>query len=132
MILNDVLWNIGNGIIVLIFIAALLFTIIYPILFNPRLTTGGWLIWQAIASVAGIGFLIIIGLYFDPHDDAVWRPLLRVFVYGLVAYTFGRLVVFLIIRRFWPNRVRHRKPKADAYMVETTLSPKPRDLHRKR
>ena len=124
-VLNEILWNIGNLTILVIFIAATAFAVIYPILFDVKATTGGFFIWQAIASVAAIGFLIVIGLYVDTDDTAWWRPALRLIVYGLVAWTFIRLVYLLIVRRFRPEKLKTRPD-------ENTLSIRPRDLHRKR
>lgn len=131
--LNTILWVVGNLTILLIFVAAVAFAIAYPILFDVKATTGGFFIWQAIASVAGIGFLIVIGLFVDGHTQwwmlpehtAWWRPALRFLVYGLVAWTFTRLVYLLIVRRFRPEKLKTRPD-------ESTLSIRPRDLHRKR
>lgn len=132
-VVNHILWVAGNIIILLIFVAALSFAIIYPLLFNPKLTTGGRLVWRAIFSVAGIGLMVVIGLFVDgrsewwelPPNILWWRPALRVLVYGYVAYSFGSLVALLFVRRFWPKQVEV------APEVESTLSVRPRKLGRR-
>ncbi len=132
---NETLWVLGNGTVLAIVLAALIFSILYPILFNPRLTSGGQRIWEAISSVAGIGLLVVLGLFADndgswwrlPEGSAGWWPLFRFLVFGWVAYTFGRLVVFLIRRRFWPKNLKTR----DSAVPENTLEVHPRQLRKR-
>lgn len=127
--INTFLWVSGNLVAASIFVSALVFAIAYPILFNPGLTTAGKLIWRAIFSVGGFGFLAVIGTFIDgrvewfelPPDVDPWRPLVRVVIYGFIAYTFGSLVVLLFLRRFAPERLR---------TAPETLNVEPRDLHR--
>lgn len=109
-------WVLGNLVALGIFFSAAVFAVLYPILYNIRVTTVGPHIWRAILSVAGFGFLVVIGLFVDsrvdwwqmPEDVAWWRPLLRLVIYGLIAYSFTSLSVVLIVRRFWPHRLKTR------------------------
>lgn len=117
--IDEILWTIGNVLIAAIFVLAFLFCFLYLALFNPRRTTGGWLIWQAIFSITCIGLVNVVGIYLS---DVWWRPGFRAVVYTLVAYNFGRLVGLLIYRRFWPHKVRIGSESVD----EQTLSPRPR------
>jgi hypothetical protein len=132
---NTALWILGNVTILLIVLAALVFSVLYPILFNPRLTSGGQRIWEAIGSVAGIGLLVVVGLFIDsdsqwwatPDSIVGWWPLFRLVIFSWVAYTFGRLVVFLIRRRFWPEHLKTR----DNSVPENTLEVRPRQLRKR-
>lgn len=120
---NQVAWVIGNITVLAIFATALTFVIVYPILFNPMLTTAGRLIWRLVISFLGLGFLAVLGVFVDgrvswlmfPPDVAWWRPTIRAAIYLFVAYSFMSLVGLLFTRRFHPERVR-RAP--DDWMVQ--------------
>ena len=132
---NTFFWVAGNLVAASVFVSSLLFSVLYPILFNPSLTSAGKLIWRAILSIAGFGLLVVTGLFIDgqvewwqmPADIAWWRPVTRLAVYLLIAYTFASLVWLLIARRFWPHTLRTAPPLPD----EDTLNVKPRDLRRR-
>lgn len=109
------LWVLGNLVVLSVFLSASLFAILYPIFWDWRhWTTAGTRIWRAILSVAGLGLLIVIGLFLDgsvewwqmPSNVSGWRVLLRLVVYGLIAYSFADLVKTLVIRKFWPERLK--------------------------
>lgn len=125
---NTVFWVTGNLIAASIFVSGLAFAIIYPILFNPSLTTAGKYIWRAIFSVGGFGFLAVVGTFVDgrvewfelPPDVDWWRPAIRLVIYGIIAYTFWSLVALLFVRRFHPERLRTAP--------EDTLNVKPRHI----
>jgi len=120
---NHVMWVIGNLTVALIFVCALTFVVVYPVLFNPMLTTAGRLIWRLVISFLGLGFLAVLGVFVDgqvdwtmfPPDVSWWRPTIRFFIYAFVAYSFGSLIGLLFTRRFHPERVR-RAP--DDWMVK--------------
>lgn len=113
-ILNDVLWVAGNIVGLLIFFAATAFSILYWVWFDPRLTTAGRLIHQAILSVAGFGLLTVLGIFINGATDWFdrpgyvewWRPFVRFAIYALIAYTFSRLVRLLYLRKFHPERIK--------------------------
>jgi hypothetical protein len=112
--LNTVLWVVGNVVALSIFLSALLFAIVYPILFNPSLTTAGKLIWRAIFSVGGFGLLAVIGIFIDgrvpwnemPDDVDPLRPVVRFIVFGFIAYSYASLVGLLVLRRFFPGKIK--------------------------
>lgn len=114
----------GDILLVFVFVLAAAFTVVYVVLFNPRKTTGGWLIWQAIFSVACLGLVAMVAFY---APDAWWRPGVRVIVCGLAAYNFARLVIHLLRRRFAPSTLGDVDGR-----VENTLSPRSRPIRRKR
>lgn len=111
---NTVLWVAGNLIGLSIFLSALIFALAYPILFNPALTTAGKRIWRAIFSVGGFGLLAVIGTFIDgrvpwtemPADVDAWRPIVRIVIYGFIGYSYASLVGLLVLRRFFPNRIK--------------------------
>lgn len=140
---NTFLWVTGNLIVLLVFLSAIAFAVTYPILFNPNQTAGGRAIWKAIGSVAGIGLLVVVGLFIDgatswtarPEHVELWRSILRLLVYGWVAYSFLDLVRVLIYRRFWPDKLK-TAPSFRTGPVEVidpnTLSVPPRTLRKRR
>lgn len=129
---NTFCWVTANVEVFVVFTASLLFSILYPILFNPSLTTGGKLIWRAILSVAAFGLLVCIGIFIDgrvewwqyPGDVIWWRPFIRLAVYSFIGESFVSLVVLLILRRV--------RPEAIKVAPEDSLNLRPRDLHRRK
>ena len=111
---NTIAWVTSNILVLTIFVSATAFVILYPLFFRFEATTAGILIWRAVLSFALIAALSVIGLFVDgrvdwwvlPIDVAWWRPTVRLVVFGFIAYTFGSLVGLVIVRRFWPSRVK--------------------------
>lgn len=128
MDINTVFWVAANYAGLVVFIASGLFTILYIIFWNPRVTTAGWLIWSAFLAITLFGLNQVLGVWVDgrtsvyelPTDVAWWRPVVRLIAMGVVAYTFARLVTFVVVRRFWPDRVKIAPPE------EHTLEPRRR------
>lgn len=114
MVVNQILWVAGNVVGLLIFVSALIFSVAYPLLFKFRETTAGPKIWQAILSTAGFGLLAFLGIFVDgrvpawelPMDVAWWRPLVRLIVYGFIGYSYGSLVWLLVVRRWFPKKIK--------------------------
>jgi hypothetical protein len=116
--INTFLWVIGNLTLGYIAFALIIFVIGYFILFNPKATTGGKLIYRFFLSLVGIVGLVFIGIFIDPvkdngwrflpQDIEWWRPLLRVSVYGFVAYTITSLAVLLGIRKWKPHLIKSK------------------------
>lgn len=112
--INSFLWVAGNIVLAVIFFTSLAFAIVYPLLFKVEETTGGQRIWRAIFSVAGFGLLNYLGLFIDgsvpftelPPNVAVWRPILRLVIYLMIAHSFAGLVSYLLQRRFWPKKLK--------------------------
>lgn len=124
--LNSVIWVLSN--LTLLYIAVMLITFVvgYAVLFDPRATTGGRLIFRFAVSLLGVIGLVIVGIFVNPTSGSLWfqyatsvdwyRPLLRLVIYGYVAYSITNLTVFLWIRKFRPEKLRTAK---DVDLVKT-------------
>lgn len=114
-VLNSWLWVFGNVALAYSSIVLILFVVAYYIIFDPQATTGGRLIFQFMLSLAGVMTLVFIGIFIDPaansswmtlnHDVEWWRPFVRFIVYGFVAYSITSLVVLLIMRKWFPEKL---------------------------
>lgn len=114
--INSIAWITANLLIAYIAVALLVFVILYVIIFDPKATTGGRLIFRFFVSLVGVMGLVFIGSFIDPvhgrewfvypGDVIVWRPVVRLIVYGYVAFTVTSLVVLLIIRKWYPEKLR--------------------------
>jgi len=115
-VLNQILWVLGNVLLMYSSIALLVFLTAYLIIFDPRATTGGKLIFQFMLSLIAVMATVVIGIYIDPTANhswlvlpdgvAVWRPALRFLVYGFVAYSITSLAILLVMRRWFPQRLK--------------------------
>ncbi len=113
---NAVAWIAANVIVGYISVVLVLFVIGYFILFDPRATTAGKYIFRFFLSLFFIIGLIFIGLFIDPRvgrewnqysgDVLFWRPLARLAGYLYVAYTITGLAGLLIVRKWWPEKLR--------------------------
>ena len=139
--LNEVLWVLGNLLLAYTSVVLLVFIATYAIVFDPRTTTGGKLIFQFMMSLAGVLVLVFIGVYIDPASDTAWmslpvavdwwRPGFRFIVYSFVAYSISSLVWLLIRRKWFPHKL---KKASDLYLVEprhTSEIPIVKDLKKK-
>lgn len=115
-VINPIAWVLSNLILAYIALGVVVFVIMYYALFDPKATTGGKLIFRFMLSLVGIIFLVFIGIFVDPiagrswsqiaPDVEWWRPLLRLLVYGYVAFTVTSLAVLLVKRKWFPSRLR--------------------------
>lgn len=122
--MNEFLWPLANVLVVYVTLALLTFCIGYPILFNPRASTTGRGILRFAISLLGVMVLVFVSLFVDPRDDVpwwvlpvgvdVWRPVVRVVVYGFASYAVTALGVTLHLRRFRP------RPPVDEQPSENT------------
>jgi len=113
---NSFAWITANILVLYISIALVVFVFVYAILFNPKVTMGGQLIFRFMVSLIGVVGLVCISIYFDPlvgrgwnqypGDVLWWRPLVRMVIYGYVAYSTTKLISYLIKRRFFPHKLR--------------------------
>lgn len=113
---NAVLWVSGNVTLGYSAVVLMIFLVSYVIIFDPRATTGGKLIYQFMLSLAGVMALNIIGVYIDPSADTKWfmypddvepwRPILRLIVYVFIAWAISSLVVLLILRKWFPHKLK--------------------------
>lgn len=115
-VINVVAWVVGNVILAYTAVALIGFLIAYYAIFDPSATTGGRLIFRFMLSLAGVIFLVFIGIFVDPSPDREWfmypegsvewwRPLLRLVIYGFVAYSISSLAWLLAVRKWWPHKV---------------------------
>lgn len=115
-IINTVAWVLGNVLLGYSAVVLVVFLGAYFYFFDPRATTGGRLIFQFMLSLVGIISLNVIAVFIDPSRDNAWyiypddvdpwRPTVRLIVYGFVAYAVTSLVILLILRKWFPNRVK--------------------------
>lgn len=116
-VVNTVAWVVGNVILAYTAVALILFLIAYYAIFDPSATTGGRLIFRFMLSLAGVIVLVSIGIFVDPSPDREWfmyptgavewwRPLLRLSIYGFVAYSISSLAWLLAVRKWWPHKVK--------------------------
>jgi hypothetical protein len=128
--LNSWIWVASNILVFAVFVGAALFSIGYPLLFKIQ-TTGGWRMWRAILSIAGFGFLSVLGVFVDPETTPWWqlppsviwwRPIVRLLVFGVVAHSFASLCAYLLQRRFAPNRLVIRPEISQLMEAELRLN----------
>lgn len=113
---NSVAWIVSNLEVLYISIVLVIFVVFYFLIFDPKATTAGRFIYRFIVSLVGVIGLIFIGNYIDPAkgsqwfqfpgDILWWRPIVRFIVYTYVAYAVTALQVLLVIRRWWPGKLR--------------------------
>lgn len=127
---NHFAWITVLLLLVYISVFVIVFAVYYPIVFNPKATTVGKNIFRFFMSLVGVIGLLVIGLYVEPITDGrspyeyvedvlIWRPFVRLIIYGYVAYSITSLVIVLIIRKYWP------------YKLRTALDVKVREHHHK-
>lgn len=113
---NTTAWVGANLLVAYIALTVPVFVIAYYMLFDPRATTGGKLIFRFFLSLVGIILLVFVGTYIDPTagrdwwtlppDVEWWRPTARLVGYGYVAFTITSLSVYLARRKWWPQNLK--------------------------
>lgn len=115
--INTVAWVLGNLMLAYTAFALIIFIVAYYTIFDPSATTGGRLIFRFMLSLAGVIVLVFVGIFVDPSPDRQWttfpvesvewwRPLMRLAVYGFVAYSISSLAWLLAVRKWWPHKVK--------------------------
>jgi hypothetical protein len=132
-VLNSFMWSAGNIFLAYTAVVLILFLTTYLILFDPRATTGGKLIFQFMLSLAGVVFLVYIGIFIDPArgrswneiavDVEPWRPAIRFFVYGFVAYSITSLSWLLVMRKWFPQKLKKASDRLLVVPRHTTEIP---------
>lgn len=117
--INAIAWITTNVVIIYIGVILTVFVLAYYALFDPKATTGGKLIFRFALSLLGVIALVIVGIYVNPSNDRSWfaysgdtvwwRPIVRFVIYGYVAYAITNLTKFVIIRKFWPHKLKTAK-----------------------
>ncbi len=115
--INTVAWVLGNVLIAYTAFALIIFLLAYYTIFDPSATTGGRLIFRFMVSLAGVIILVFVGIFVDPYPNRDWsnfpvesverwRPLMRLAIYGFVAYSISSLAWLLAVRKWWPHKVK--------------------------
>lgn len=112
---DAIAWIMSNLLVGYIGVALIVFSISYYILFDPRATTGGRMVFRFTFSLIGVVGLVFISLFIDPSpghrwnefpgDVLWWRPLLRLAAYLYVSYTVTAMAVVLYLRKFHPKKL---------------------------
>lgn len=115
-VINHIAWVIGNILIAYDVFSVIVFVIGYYIIYDPKATTAGKLIFRFFVSLLGLIILVFVGTYIDPSGDRswldipddvdAWRPVFRCIVYGYIAFAMTSLAVLLVVRKWWPQKVK--------------------------
>lgn len=116
--INEVAWVVSNLALAYTCVVLVVFIVAYVIIFDPRATTGGQLIFRFMLSLVGVIVLSYIGVFVDPAPDRswflypgedlveTWRPITRLVVYVFVAFSITALSRLLILRKWFPHKVK--------------------------
>lgn len=116
--INEVAWVVSNLALAYTCVVLVVFIVAYVIIFDPRATTGGQLIFRFMLSLVGVIVLSYIGVFVDhapdrswflyPGEELVetWRPITRLVVYVFVAFSITALSRLLILRKWFPHKVK--------------------------
>ena len=124
-VINTIAWIGSNLILAYIAVVVFLFVILYYVFFDPKATTAGKMIFKFMLSLVGILVMVCIGVFIDPQGAGPfqppgvnvesWRPILRLVIYGFVAWTVTTLTIALIMRKWFRHKV---KKKSDLALVK--------------
>lgn len=115
---NEVAWVVSNLALAYTCVVLVVFLVAYVIIFDPRATTGGQLIFRFMLSLVGVIVLSYIGVFVDPAQGQswflypgeelveTWRPITRLVVYVFVAFSITALSRLLILRKWFPHKVK--------------------------
>ena len=119
--LNPVIWVLANIVLAYVALALVIFVITYYVLFDPKATTGGKLIFRFMLSLVGVMGLVFLGIYVDPSADRSafeyptdvdwWRPAFRLVIYSYVSFTITSLAILLIRRKWRPHSIKIAPPQ---------------------
>lgn len=109
-------WVFGNILIVYSAFALIVFVIGYYILFDPSATTAGKVLFRFMLSLTGVICIAYIGLilfpvtgrpwYVPPPATDLWWAIVRFVIYCHLAFTVTSLAVLLVIRKWFPKRIK--------------------------
>lgn len=130
---NAIAWVGSNLLIAYIAIALVVFVLAYGILFDPKATTAGKMIFRFLYSLIGVIGLVYLGTFINPPENRewsaypgdvhVWRPIVRLIIYGYVAYAITTLAIALGIRKWKPHLIRTAKDLEVVKVRHTTEIP---------
>lgn len=115
-IINSVAWVASNVLIAYISVVVIAFVAGYYTLFDPSATTAGKFIFRFMLSLAGLASLLTVATFIDPShnriwhdypdDIASWRPIIRFAVYSYISFTITSLAILLLVRKWWPQKIK--------------------------
>lgn len=130
--INEWAWVTSHVLLVYISMLLIVFVTAYYILFDPRATTAGKMIFRFMVSLVGVVGLIFVGVFIDPSVDrswytypvdvAWWRPVSRLLIYIYVAYTITSLAILLAVRKWWPEKVKSVPDDTDLVKVRHPMT----------
>lgn len=113
---SALLWVISNVVIAYDAITLIVFVVGYYALFDPSATTAGKVLFRFMVSLVGVISLAYFSLFFFPLTGVPWYVLpdtaelwwsfLRLGVYGYVAFTITSMAVLLVLRKWFPKRIK--------------------------
>lgn len=119
--INAFSWITANILVAYVMSALVVFVIVYYLIWDPKATTGGQLIFRFMVSLVGVVGLVYISLFLDPingrnwnqypGDVLWWRPIVRMVAYGYVAYSTTKLISYLIKRKWFPHKLKKIAPE---------------------
>lgn len=115
--INNLMLLTGRILVGYISFAIVVFVIAYYILFDPSATTAGKFVFRFMLSLVGVIMLSFVGTFVNPStsgyyrsipppDVFSWMTLLRIIVYGYVAFAITSLAVILAAYRWWPHKIK--------------------------
>lgn len=120
--LSQIVWIIGNIVIAYVAFALVVFVVGYYALFDPSATTAGKLLFRFMLSLVGIMLLAYLGVFLFPTTGSAWHtlpptvtwwwPLLRLVVYGYIAFAITSLAILLVLRKWFPKRIKSAPDKS--------------------
>ena len=119
--INTIFWVSSNALVGYITIALYVFLVAYFVMFNPRKTTAGRLLFRLLFALGGVMTLVFVSVFIDnrpdedwltfPGDTLWWRPTLRIFGYLFLAYAVTALISFMVKVRWFPHRLKTPRDK---------------------
>lgn len=119
--INAIFWVSSNALVGYITFATYIFLVAYYIMFNPRATTAGRLLFRLLFALGGVMTLVFIGVFIDnrpdedwltfPGDTIWWRPVLRIFGYAFLACAVTALIKFMITVKWFPHKLKTPRDK---------------------
>jgi len=117
--INNLMVVTGRILVGYISIAIVVFVIGYYILFDPRATTAGKFVFRFMLALVGVIALSFLGTFIEPssheHSRSIpppdvfsWRSLLRIVVYGYLAFAITSLAGILAAYKWWPHRIKSK------------------------
>lgn len=109
---------IGTSLLMLyVTLALIVFVVGYYIFFDPKATTAGRMLFRFMVSLTGVFVLTIVNsfvfplVYNEARGPTIWSTLWFLLSFAIIAYvafTITTLFVSLVLRKWFPQRVKKR------------------------